>query len=185
MSYTSVPKISLPAHTTSNALEVLFVPVLGNAFFRDLERSRFGKKAIAAVSPACESMLNKWDKYMHAAATELWTATSFYTGNTRGSLKQEGTEYYDSDVVFDEDAWFAPKELPSLKEKVVEATWKTKKGTKHKTYRYPAGKMVKITGEDYAPRIPLPPHMGGEVDELIDAYENAKETEFRKAGFHA
>ena len=110
--------------------------------------------------------------YLENSYDTLWDASSFYTGNFRGSIKIVGS--FSSDplstfVDFDE-AWFlTPKELPSLKERVVHASWSTKKGDKSKTYTYPAGQIVQITGEDYRERVPPTPFVMEYLDELDEA----------------
>lgn len=185
MSTTVAPVIKLPRHSVSNALEVLFEGHLSsseiNAFKSICTASQWD-----AVNGMAENILHKWDKYMVKVAGELWHATSFLTGNTRGAIKQEGTTYPDSDIVFDEALWFAEKTLPTLKQKVVYRSWTSKKtGEEHsKRYVYPAGRLVKITGEDYAPRIPMPNHGGGFVDALVETYEEMKADAYTDAGFH-
>lgn len=186
MSTTVAPVIRLPRHNVSNAVEVFFDGYVSRAEI-NAAKAYFTASQWEMLSETVDSVLTKWDKYMVAAAGELWAATSFLTGNTRGALKQDGNTYADSDIVFDEEWWFSPKTLPTLKQKVVYRQWTAKKsGEVHsKRYVYPAGRLVRITGEDYAPRIPRPGHGGGNIDALIETYEAMKEDAYAAAGFHA
>ena len=146
-----------------------------------MKRRGYGS-LVDKMNKRCDEFLDAVDDYLEAAADDLWWETSVFTGNTRGALKVIGKYPETTDVVFDKQWWFKPKTLVNLKPKTVHAEWNTKKfGKRSKTYVYGPGRIrVKITGEDYAPRIPMPPHGGGNVDMLIATYEELKKIEFDK-----
>lgn len=137
---------------------------------------------VEEIGDECLRSLDAVDDYLKECE-KLWHETSYFTGNTRGSLKVVGTYPRTITVDFDKDWWFTPKILKNQRNFTVHGKWKTKDGTIHyKDYQYPANKYnVKITGFDYAPRIPLPPHGGGNIDALIAVYEEEKKIAFNKA----
>lgn len=127
-----------------------------------------------------DKLLSAIDEYAKVVSEDLWKSTSVYSGNTRGSLKIVGT-YPAIDIEFDKEEWFKPKVLMNLTERVVHSRWMTKHGWHEQTYVYdPGTKKVKITGRDYAPRIPSPPHGGGNIDMLIAVYDELKTVAFKK-----
>lgn len=130
----------------------------------------------------CLRSLEAVDDYLKECE-RLWYKTSVYTGNTRGALKIVGTYPRTITVEFDKDWWFAPKVLTNQRSLTVHGKWTTNDNVTHyKDYYYPAHKYkIKITGYDYAPRIPLPPHGGGNIDALIAVYEEEKKIAFNKA----
>lgn len=191
MSITSAPTIRLPNHNANNALSLLLDGYVSDEEIDAIEDLLGDTPAWAALGKSADSLLTKTDKYLNKAAKELWIETSFYTGNTRGSLKQDGYTYPEVDLVFDEVEWRMAKTLTNLKTKTVYRSW-TNHGSKHhpksesrsQTYTYAPGTIkVIITGEDYAPRIPLPPHGGGKIDALIRTYEELKNDAWLAAGF--
>lgn len=179
MSYHNPPKFSAPSH--GDPIATVAGSTVAN-YFRSKEssdQSIWGPIAAAAEN-ACDNMLDAKDKYLKEAPEQLWDQTSFYTGNTRGALKLVG-QYPRTEIEFDIEEWFKPKTLTNLVPKTVHAEWQTKSGKKSKTYVYPAGSQkVKITGEDYAPRIPLPAHGGGDVYMLKEVFDELRDAEWER-----
>lgn len=135
----------------------------------------------------CNDFMDVVDEYIETVPDELWEGTSVYSGNTRGALKIQGV-YPAIDVYFDINEWETPKVLTNLVTRVITAQWRVKGTKKHpknevrsKTYTYAPGALkVKITGEDYAPRIPMPPHGGGDKYMLQEVYDEIKSATFER-----
>lgn len=177
MSRFGSPSVELKTHVGhAGALKYFLDP----GSIRLLEQNGF-EELIEKMNDRCDDFLDAVDGYLLEARKELWESTSVYSGNTRGSLKVVG-HYPDTiDIILDKNYWLEPKVLRNIVPRTIHSRWMTKHGEHTATYYYEPGKLkVKITGEDYAPRIPLPPHGGGNIDMLIAVYEEMKKTSFNK-----
>lgn len=131
----------------------------------------------------CQKSLEAMDEYLDASL-DAWDRTSYMTGNTRGSIKVVGKYPRTISVEFDKDYWETPKVLTIIRPINVKRVWVSKRDNVERSrwYSYAAGKYKRrITGADYAPRIPAPDHGGGNIDMLIEVYEEMKKDAFNKA----
>ena len=190
MSRLERPDVKIPNHKRNkDAVRIVF----GAKTFSGFESlrtsgSKFTKDAVEALiygelGDKCQRALEALDDYLEESKN-IWDQTSVMTGNTRGSLVVEGV-YPDSiSIEFDKKYWETPKVLTIIRPVIVKRTWIAKREgvERTRTYFYPAGKYKrKITGKDYAPRIPLPEHGGGNIDMLIAVYEERKKVAFKNA----
>lgn len=181
MSITNVPTYPIPDHGDPLST-IMGSNTLSNLIDQMAEDNpEIWDAARESMEEECDNFLDVMDEYIQEAPEEMFDSTSVYTGNTRGAIKVYGN-YPDVSIEFDEDEWRRPKVLTNLTVRVIHSEWETKAGIKKsKTYTYAPGSLkVKITGEDYAPRIPEPPHGGGNVEMLKAVYEEIRDSVFNR-----
>lgn len=105
------------------------------------------------LNPIGEAIKGGIVDYLEETYKEMWEASSYYTGNLRGSLDIAGdlkASPYNTDIEMDMTEFTTPKILPALRKKAITRTWYSKKWgtTTTKTYYYKPAR-VSITGYNY------------------------------------
>lgn len=186
MSTTAAPTYAIPSH--GDPIRTLMGSNVVSSFLDDRidDYPEIWEPITDAISDLCDNWLDAKDEYLETAADNIWDEFSFWSGNTRGSIKYVG-KYPETEIEFDKAEWFRPKVLTNLRPRTITVSWEVH-GSKHhpkdetrtKTYNYAPGSLkVKITGEDYAPRIPSPYHAGGKIDMLVAVFEEMRDAEFK------